>query len=385
MRKIISCLKRSLYRAGFAYLTLMMVGATDLNLNGLGFKNNKNDSQENVTKEVNLEQELVNSEMVRNATVRYDYHTNLLELSNEKMVEDNIDDEIFEMGDIPENINTLLEIKYLLEKNNLTSNDLINLLSTSRYQNASSNLFASYPGLDNAKILGLLDGNQIILRDNLYLGDSRTKGMLLSGVVNEENTVYGIGYGYSWLVGKGNFSGDKTNALNGGIEGLETKMDDDKNYNIVIWLGVNDYTYVSAKTYYQKFVELATDRWSNHNIYIVSVGPVNDNTAITVNNAGINTFNASLKEYISNSEISNLNYVDLNLTPDFINKYDSAGLHYGSGDYERIFNLVDNAIAQDDLENSNNILHFLYSVLLDYDKTNTVNEDMVSYNSIRQG
>ena len=381
MRKIIGCLKRALYKAGFAYFTLLMVGATDLDR--LGFINHNSDKTDDVENELEVCEELVVEEVSRNAAIRYDYHSNLVELSSEKVVDDNIEDATFEIEDIPENINMLAEIKYLLEKNNLTSNDLLNLLYTSRYQNATNSLFASYPGLDNTKILSLLDGNQIILRDNLFLGDSRTKGMLLSGVVNEENTVYGIGYGYSWLIGKGDFSKKKTNALNGGIDGLETKMEENKNYNIVIWLGVNDYTYVSAKTYYQKFVELATDRWSNHNIYIVSVGPVNDNTAVTVSNAGINSFNASLKDLISNSEISNLNYIDLNLTEDFINKYDSAGLHYGNSDYESIYNLVINDIAKDDLENSNDILNFIYNVLLDYDKINTVTEYVANSNLIR--
>ena len=123
--------------------------------------------------------------------------------------------------------------------------------------------------------------------------------------------------------------------------------------------------------------------WSNHNIYIVSVGPVNDNKATTVNNAGINAFNTSLKELISNSGISNLTYIDLNLSQDLINKYDNFGLHYGSSDYERIYNLMNDAIAKEDLENSNNILDFLYCVLLDYDKENTINGVMVTYNSVR--
>lgn len=381
MRKIINYLKRALYQTGFAYLTLMLVGATDLG--DLGFANNKSDEQENVTKELELEQEVVYSEIPLMAKTKYNYYSNLVELSSIKTVDSNADDEIFEVEEIPENINTLVEIKYLLEKNNLTSDDLMNLLYTSRYQNASNDFFARFSGLDANKILGLLEGNQIILRDNLFLGDSRTKGMLLSGVVDEENTVYGVGYGYNWLIGNGKFSSSKTNALNGGIDGLERKMEENNDYNIVMWLGVNDYTYVSANTYYQKFVELATDRWSNHNIYIVSVGPVNDSLINTVSNEGINSFNTYLKELINNSKINNLTYIDLNLGQDFIKKYDNAGLHYGSSDYEEIYSLVVKAIAEDDLENSNDILNFLYSVLLDYDKINTVIDYVVNSNLMR--
>ena len=42
-----------------------------------------------------------------------------------------------------------------------------------------------------------------LLRETIYIGDSRTQGLLDSGAVNEEQTIYGIGYGYKWLIGEG--------------------------------------------------------------------------------------------------------------------------------------------------------------------------------------
>lgn len=174
-------------------------------------------------------------------------------------------------------------------------------------------------------------------RSNRFIGDSRTQGMQIAGLVNKDNTVYGSGYGYNWLIGNGNFDSSKTNATEGAIAGINSKMDSTGQYNIIIWLGVNDYSSVGAQKYYDKYYELATGEWKNQMIYIVAVGPVDDSKAVYVDNAGINSFNAELSDLIGKSDAQNLKYINLNYS---ISSYDKEGLHYSSDDYENIYNMI---------------------------------------------
>ncbi|MCM1052965.1 MAG: phage tail tip lysozyme [Ruminococcus sp.] len=173
-------------------------------------------------------------------------------------------------------------------------------------------------------------------KENLFLGDSRTQGMLLTSVINNSNTVYGSGYGYNWLVGSGSFDSGKTNAVDGGINGINAKIISGKKYNIVIWLGVNDLG--NASNYVEKYKELANGEWQDHNIYVVSVGPVQDSSSQYAKNASIDTFNDTVKEGITSANLSNLKYIDLGLNENSITSYDNAGVHYSSTDYQNIYN-----------------------------------------------
>lgn len=265
-----------------------------------------------------------------------------------------------------ESINYNVEIALLLEKNNLTFEDLLKLINNPRYKNAFKSLFSKYLNLTLNDFINILKGEE--LRETLYLGDSRTFGMLTSKAIEEDKTVYGIGYGYDWLIGEGKFKPSKTNAMDGAINGLESKMQTDKSYNIVIWLGVNDYKGINSETYFQEFSELANGRWKNHHIYIVSVGPVDDKKATRVSNAGINDFNKTLKEKIANSNIENLNYIDLGLTSELISKFDGAGLHYGVSDCQNIYEIITRAIVEEERKLRTEILGFCYNILVDYDK-----------------
>ena len=217
-----------------------------------------------------------------------------------------------------------------------------------------------YPNGDGTKTdvkdklgLSFLNNNQANdNRKTIYIGDSRTYGMNLYGITNSSNTVYGVGYGYNWFTGNGSFSSSNTNSTSGGIAGANSKMNSGEKYNIVIWLGVNDYTYVSAEKYYSTYFSLAKNEWKDHNIYIVSVGPVDDDKALYVDNKGINKFNDAMEELIKNGNLSNLNYIDLGYTESSINSYDSEGLHYGKSDYQKIFNNINNGIVK--IENNSN-------------------------------
>ncbi len=267
------------------------------------------------------------------------------------------------------NLELIIEIAYLLEKHNLTYEKLINLVTNiPEYNQALQNIKMNKQNLNN-KLLAILKGQE--QNKTLYIGDSRTLGMLESEVINEDNSVYGVGYGYHWLIGNGNFSKSNTNALEGGIIELNKKMNEMESYNIVIWLGVNDYKYINAKTYFKKFVELTKGIWSNHTLYIVSVGPVKETSKTNVSNSGINHFNASLKAFITNANLNNLNYIDLNITENEIVNYDAVGLHYTNKDYENIFNRVTENITSLEMQRNKQVLNIFYGALKKYDETFT--------------
>ncbi len=175
------------------------------------------------------------------------------------------------------------------------------------------------------------------IRENLFLGDSRTLGILSTSVIEENNTVYGVGYGYNWLVGSSGFNGT-TNASNGGINAVNSKIVNGKLYNIIIWLGVNDLGNVNS--YLEKYIELASGSWSGHNIYVVSVGPVQDSKSKYAKNEKITSFNNTIKDGITNANLSNLKYIDLGYTESSIKTYDNAGVHYGKEDYKNIYNKI---------------------------------------------
>ena len=335
-----------------SFCILLAILITALSYIGLSTKNSKKSSNDTISY---IEKENTNEYIKRSKDIikEYDYNDNYV---------------------VTESINYNVEIALLLEKNNMTQEDFIKIINNPRYKNAFKNIFDKYSNLTLNDFLNIIRGKQ--LRETLYLGDSRTQGMLLSGAIEEDKTVYGVGYGYKWLTGQGEFNSKKTNAISGAINGLESKMQADKSYNIVIWLGVNDYRWVSSETYYQEFSDLANGRWKNHQIYIVSVGPVDDSKATTVNNSGINDFNKALKEKIDNSAIENLNYIDLGLTSELISKYDGAGLHDGVSDCQNIHEIISRAISEDERKLGTEILSFCYSILVDYDKVLSNQDEM---------
>lgn len=178
-----------------------------------------------------------------------------------------------------------------------------------------------------------------VYRETLFLGDSRIRGMQNSGVINSGNTIYGIGYGYDWLVGNGSFSSSYTNATTGGIQGINSLMRDQASYNIVIWLG--GYDLENVNQYYQEYYDLATGEWRDHHIYIVSVGPV-ESTLTNVSNSSIDAFNQEMQSLIQGSGLDNLFYIDLGYTEESILAFDEDGFGYSSGDYHMIYETIMN-------------------------------------------
>ena len=199
------------------------------------------------------------------------------------------------------------------------------------------------------------ESEDTVFRDVLFLGDSRTRGMQNAGVINSSNTIYGVSYGYDWLVGNGTFSSGNTNSMTGGIQGINNLMRDNADYNIVIWLGVNDLG--NAEAYYQEYQALATGEWSNHNIYVVSVGPVDDNLSQYAKNETIQNFNNTMSNLINSSGLDNLFYIDLGYTQESIHEYDSVGIHYSSEDYVAIYDII-----MSHVDNSLNAEYQLYNL-----------------------
>lgn len=222
-----------------------------------------------------------------------------------------------------------LSSQNILNFNNNTLNEFESLASEGNTYSQILNHFYNASSDDN-------DAEDNVYRETLFLGDSRTRGMQNAGVINSGNTIYGVGYGYNWLVGNGDFSSSNTNATNGGIDGINDLMRDNASYNIVIWLGVNDLGNVNL--YYEEYEALATGDWRNHNIYIVSVGPIVTGASTSATNEAIESFNSTMSSLISSSGLNNLFYIDLGITEDDIQSSD--GIHYSSDDYVDIYNNV---------------------------------------------
>lgn len=163
--------------------------------------------------------------------------------------------------------------------------------------------------------------------NTIFVGDSRGRSIHDSvEQIASDNTIFAGGKGYTWFAENGS-SGTNTNASAGGIEEVNDKLsaNSGKIYNIVIWLGVNDDSNVNK--YFNKYVELASGQWSEHTIYIMEVGPVDERLCKTTTNAKVDVFNATMKEMIESSGLSNLIYLDIDF--DALNLNMSVdGLHY---------------------------------------------------------
>lgn len=221
-------------------------------------------------------------------------------------------------------------------------NDAITSLSESDKLDISPGTqekFAQNESDDYRAILDDIYNNGIDSVDTVVVGDSRVRGMVNAGVITDAKAVYGEGYGYNWLVGNGSFDASKTNYPQGGISGIKTLAETTE--NIVLWLGVNDFSYVSADTYFKEYYKLATEEYPSKKFYIVSVGPVDDDKA-TVKNEDIDVFNENLKILVNNSDADNLKFLNIDYS---IKEYDNAGLHYGDDDYKKIYKSITRSIG----------------------------------------
>lgn len=175
--------------------------------------------------------------------------------------------------------------------------------------------------------------------DTMFVGDSRMNFMRMYNIVNNDNSVYAGAMGYYWFVGSASstYAADTYNCKNDGIECVNDKIWG-KPHNIVIWLGANDPD--NAAKYYNKYYELASGDWKNNNIYVVSVGYVDDSRSEYVQNNQIDEFNKYMQEKINGSGLNNLKYLDLGFDAKEMADGTIDGVHYGDSFSKQIYNKI---------------------------------------------
>lgn len=149
----------------------------------------------------------------------------------------------------------------------------------------------------------------IVYTSNLFIGDARIKDMRDYGIVASGKTIYASSGGLGWLSGTDTNMDDATNAANGVIDAVREKIKENTKYNLIIWLGLNDLGNVAASQYFEEYLYLAQNDWSNYHLYIIEVGPVGSKA--NVSNDTIFTFNKELKRLIKDANLDNLSYVDI--------------------------------------------------------------------------
>lgn len=170
-------------------------------------------------------------------------------------------------------------------------------------------------------------GTTTVSNYTLYVGDSRTVGMCkVVTLSSNEECKAEESQGHTWLTGVA-------------VHKIKSVLSDHPDANIVINLGTNDVGNVSSYASYYK--QLSTDN-PNAKIIAISLTPVDDNKAkangYSIRNADINSFNKSLQDKLSGS---NVKYCDVNskLTGSlYSNRGD--GVHHNGDTYRKIYELI---------------------------------------------
>ena len=179
---------------------------------------------------------------------------------------------------------------------------------------------------------------------NIIIGDSRTVGMCAHITGDWTNCQFSNGgafvfgddifiaqgsMGYSW------FNSTAVSAVNNIIN-----SNPDTTFNIYSLMGVN-FLLSDIDKYIPKYNELASGSWSEHNLILVSVNPVDENkeaqNGYSTKNANIVTFNTKLKN--GTSGVSNIKYCDT-YNPAMSSLSTSDGLHYTSSTSMVIYNTM---------------------------------------------
>ena len=167
---------------------------------------------------------------------------------------------------------------------------------------------------------------------NVFIGDSRCLGIqnaldtteqIKSKWICKENE------GYKWLT-------------NTAINNLNDIVELNHKYNIIINLGVNDFTNISSYiTYYNSLI--TQEKYQNSKLIIVSINTIDDTKASNNNykakNSSVIYFNNQLKTKLSN----NITYCDVyNKIKDSYSTTD--GLHYDNQTSKNIYNEILNCL-----------------------------------------
>ncbi len=179
---------------------------------------------------------------------------------------------------------------------------------------------------------------------NIIIGDSRTVGMCAHITGDWTNCQFSNGgafvsgddifiaqgsMGYSW------FNSTAVSAVNNIIS-----SNPDTTFNIYSLMGVN-FLLSDIDKYIPKYNELASGSWSDHNLILVSVNPVDEakeaQNGYSTKNSNIITFNNKLKS--GTSGVSNIKYCDT-YNPAMNSLSTSDGLHYTSSTSMVIYNTM---------------------------------------------
>lgn len=158
---------------------------------------------------------------------------------------------------------------------------------------------------------------------NILIGDSRFVAMCDNyDLCGNDKYFAKVGEGYNWF----------TNTV---IEEVNSYLKSNSNskYNIFINLGVNDLD--NYEKYIQKYNELASGDWKNHNIYFVSVNPTQGSYSHL--NDKINKFNTNVKNGVKSS---NINYCDVSSKLSSESIVTTDGLHYDKDTSKKIYDYM---------------------------------------------
>lgn len=239
--------------------------------------------------------------------------------SNIESLYASIEEEIFVSNDYQDVI-TNLSPNNQLQLDNSIVNQIEGLSKTMTYDKILDEL---YNPKDNSSV-DIVDNK----KNTVFVGDSRISQMLSAGLITSENTVYNNSNGgISWFTSS--------------ISTISSKIS--SNENVVIWFGLNDLH--NYETLYQKYYELANTTWKNNNIFIVSVGYVNE-TKASISNTLIESFNFEMKKRINGSGLNNLKFIDLeyNVTSMSSNTLED-GIAYNNDLIKGIYNKINNRLG----------------------------------------
>lgn len=166
----------------------------------------------------------------------------------------------------------------------------------------------------------------------IFIGDSRFVGMDDAVDIEGENNqfvVAQVGEGLSWF-------------KNAGLKRVKKLREENTaltHWRYVICLGVNDLS--DIKNYMAEYDTLQED--PDVELILVSVNPVKNYP--TISNDDIESFNEKLSDY---AKEKGLQYIDTysELTESGFSSTD--GLHYSNSTYEKIYDIISEAIAQDE-------------------------------------
>lgn len=157
----------------------------------------------------------------------------------------------------------------------------------------------------------------------ILIGDSRFVGMDLVCQINGTENRFVVakqGQGLDWFLKEGLPQAEQVEASNPQY----TK------WKWIICLGVNDLW--DAEKYIDEYTTLKNE----HDITLVSVGPVGDEAKVT--NEDIDAFNSAISTFCTGNGIR---FIDYNSTLKAEGFDTKDGLHYTSDTYKKIFDIID--------------------------------------------